>query len=282
MSSMVSVILCTYNAENYIRATLESILCQSYTTIEILILDNTSKDTTVEIIKAYKDTRIHLYPSEKNLGPYKWLNFLLDKVRGQYIAILDHDDIWHPEKLAKQIVFLEKNDKYIWCGTKTLMRYEWDHMGFEYFLWKENYYTIHPSLVFRNNKHYEYPDTVYMCDALFQKKVLCKGEKLIYNIDETLTMHRIRDGVHNYSYKWYRFTLKNLQTVFSLHPIWYGIFATGFELMRKLVYTVLHWLKLWYLIDRIERIPFRLQGYKIRKYSVYDMKKLFILNKWLV
>lgn len=113
MSSMVSVILCTYNAENYIRATLESILCQSYTSIEILILDNNSKDITVEIIKSYKDTRIHLYPSEKNLGPYGGLNFLLEKAKGDYIAIQDHDDLWHPQKLAKQIAFLDNNHKYI-------------------------------------------------------------------------------------------------------------------------------------------------------------------------
>jgi teichuronic acid biosynthesis glycosyltransferase TuaG len=76
-------------------------------------LDNASQDTTLDVINTYKDSRIHLYPSKKNLGPYKGLNFLLDKVQGQYIAILDHDDLWHPAKLAKQIVFLEKNKKYV-------------------------------------------------------------------------------------------------------------------------------------------------------------------------
>ena len=83
----------------------------------------------------------------------------------------------------------------------------------------------------------------------------------------------MRDGAHNYSYKWYKLTLKNLRTVFSIHPVWYGIFATGFELMRKLVYPVLHRLKCGYVIDRIERMPFRLQGYTVRKYSIADMKK---------
>lgn len=273
MIPKVSVVLCTYNAEKYIRATLESILYQSFKDIEILILDNNSKDTTIDIIKTYKDARIYLYPSEKNLGPYGGLNFLLEKVKGEYIAIQDHDDLWHPEKLAKQVAFLEKNKKYIWCGTKTLMRYEWDQMGFEYFLWKESYYTIHPSLVFRNSSKYRYPDTIYMNDALFQKKILCKGVKLLYNIDETLTLHRVRDGAHNYSYKWYKLTFKNLKTAFSLHPVWYGVSATGFELMRKLIYPVLHLLKSGYLIDWIERVPFRLQGYKIKKYSLVDMKK---------
>ncbi|MBQ7074919.1 hypothetical protein IJM86_07955 [bacterium] len=66
------------------------------------------------------------------------------------MAIQDHDDLWKPEKLEKQVNFLEENLKYVGCGTKTLMRYEGDNKGFEYFLGKENYYTIHPSLLFRN------------------------------------------------------------------------------------------------------------------------------------
>lgn len=117
-----------------------------------------------------------------------------------------------------------------------------------------------------------------MNDALFQKNVLCKGERLIHSIDETLTLHRVRDGASNYSYAWYKLTFKNLRTVFTLHPIWYGVFATGFELMRKLLYPVLHRLKCGDMIDRIERLPFRLQGYTIRKYTprdILDMK--FIL-----
>jgi succinoglycan biosynthesis protein ExoO len=67
MTPKVSVILCTYNAEKDIHNTLESILNQSYKNIEVLILDNDSKDKTIEIIKTNKDPRIKLFPSEKNL-----------------------------------------------------------------------------------------------------------------------------------------------------------------------------------------------------------------------
>lgn len=275
MTPKVSVLLCTYNAEKYIRATLESILHQSFTDIEILILDNNSTDHTLDILHKFTDKRAQIFPSKKNLWPYWGLNFLLEKATGEYIAIQDHDDIWHPEKLAKQIAFLEKNKKYVWCGTKTLMRYEGDQMGFEYYLWKESYYTIHPSLVFRNVKKYRYPDTVYMADALFQKKILCKWEKLLYNIDETLTMHRVRDWAYNYSYKRYKLTWKNLQTVFSLHPLWYAVFATLFELMRKIIYPILHFFKINSVIDKMERLPFKLQGYKIKKYTREDMKRMW-------
>lgn len=113
MAPKVSILLCTYNAAAYVDATLQSILHQTNPDFEVLILDNASHDATLRILRSYKDPRIHLYPSQKNLGPYCGLNLLLDKAIGEYIAIQDHDDLRHPEKLAKQVAFLEKNKKYI-------------------------------------------------------------------------------------------------------------------------------------------------------------------------
>lgn len=273
MSSKISILLCAYNAWEYIIPTIKSILSQTYNNFELLILDNNSNDNTRENIQTQKDPRIQLFTSEKNLWPYAGLNFLLEKAIWEYIAIQDHDDIWHPKKIEKQIYFLENNHNYIWCGTKTLMRYEWDQKWFEYYLWKENFYTIHPSLIFRNEKKHKYPNTIYMTDALFQKEILCKWKKIIYNIDETLTMHRIKDGATNYSYKRYTLNRQNFKTVFNLHPAWYAIFATLFELMRKCIYPILHITKTCYIIDKIERLPFVLQWYKIKKYSKNDMQK---------
>jgi glycosyltransferase involved in cell wall biosynthesis len=67
MAPKVSIILCTYNAEKYIQATLQSVLNQSYTTIEILILDNNSTDRTLDILQKFTDKRIQIFPSKKNL-----------------------------------------------------------------------------------------------------------------------------------------------------------------------------------------------------------------------
>lgn len=271
---VVSILICTHNAVPYIVATIQSVLAQTYQNIEILIRDNGSSDNTSLIISSFEDNRIKLIQSKENIWPYRWLNRLLEKAVWKYIAIQDHDDIWHPEKIEKQISFLENNHKYIWCGTKTLMRYESDQKWFEYYLWQETYYTIHPSLVFRNNKKHKYPNTVYMADALFQKQILCKWKKCIYNINETLTMHRIKRGAENYSYKRYAFNRQNLKNVFTLHSIWYALLVIVFELTRKFVYPILHRIKIWYLVDKIERLPFVLQGYEIRKYSRNDMKKI--------
>lgn len=260
---LVSILICTYNAEDTIEQTLKSCLNQTYENFEILIHDDQSKDKTIDIINKIWDKRVRIIESWKKLWPYWGLNFLIDHAKWDYIAIQDHDDLRKPEKIEKQANFLEKNPKYVACGTKTLMRYEWDNMWFEYYLWKENYYTIHPSLMFRN-KWYHYPNRVYMNDAYFQKKVLCNGKNLIWNIDETLTIHRIKPWAQNYSYKWFKITKKNIQTVFYLHPIRYGICAIWFEMIRKLVYPILHRIKKDWWIDKIERFPFKLQWMEIK------------------
>ena len=155
---LVSVLICTYNAEKTIEETLRSCLDQTYTHFEILIHDDQSKDRTIELIKTIGDKRIRIIDSGKKLWPYRWLNFLLEHAKGKYIAIQDHDDLWKPEKLEKQVRFLEENEGYVGCWTRTLIWYEWDNKWYEYYLWESFHYTIHPSLVFRNNKRYRYPE----------------------------------------------------------------------------------------------------------------------------
>lgn len=268
---LVSILICTYNASSTIEATILSCLHQTYNHTELLIHDDQSTDNTIEIIKSINNNKVIIIDSWKKLWPYWGLNFLLDHAQWEYIAIQDHDDLRHPEKLEKQINFLENREwkTYIWCWTKSLMRYESDHKGFEYFLWKENYYTIHPSLVFRNQWQ-RYPmNSVYMNDALFQKVVLCKGERLIYNINEILTFHRIKDGASNFSYKWFTYSWATIHTVFSLHPVWYAISVIGWETMRKIVYPLLHFICMDSHIDAIERVPFRMMGYEIKKSSFF-------------
>jgi hypothetical protein len=71
--------------------------------------------------------------------------------------------------------------------------------------------------MFRNDGKARYPTTVYMNDALFQKKVLCKGEKRIANLDKALTFHRVREGAKNYSYYRFKLNKESLQTAFYLH-----------------------------------------------------------------
>jgi hypothetical protein len=199
----------------------------------------------------------------------------LEKAKGAYIAIQDHDDLRHPEKLLKQVNFLHQHPEMVGCGTKTLMWYENDHKGFEYFLGSPTMQALHPSLMFRNDGKARYPETIYMNDALFQKKVLCKGEKkLIANLDETLTLHRICVGMKNYSYSWFKFSKQNIQTLFYLHPPRYACFALIWEVIRKVIYPMLKRAKKGKWIERIERLPFVLMGNKVEKWGVKRLEEV--------
>lgn len=111
MSKKVSVITPAYNASEYIGETIESVLNQTYDNWEMLIVDDCSSDNTVEIVKNYaqKDSRIKLILHSQNQGVSAARNTALKEASGEYIAFLDSDDIWHSEKLLKQLDFMEKN-----------------------------------------------------------------------------------------------------------------------------------------------------------------------------
>lgn len=267
---LVSILICTHNAASTIEETLLSCIKQTYQNTEILIHDDQSNDDTIKIIKQLNEPKVRIVVSGQKLWPYGWLNFLLDQAKGEYVAIQDHDDIWKPEKIEKQVDVLEAHPEYVWVWTKTRMWYEWDNMYFDYFLGERSYYTIHPSLLFRN-KGYRYPtDGIYMTDALFQKTILCKGEKIIYNIDETLTIHRIKAWSENYSYKWFTYTNQNVHTLYTLHPWRYATAALLWESMRKVVYPILQKTGKENWIDKIERVSFRVQGYRMKETSSFQ------------
>ncbi len=265
---LISILIVAYNPWEYLRNTLRSCLDQSYENTEILILDNASREDISVYFPTNTDehAKITLIKSEENVGPYNGLNILLGQAKWEYIAIQDHDDIWQREKLEKQINFLEAHREYIGCGTKTVMYYEGDRKYFDYFLGKENYYTIHPSLLFRYDGKFRYDtDTEYMCDAYSLKKNLCKGEKKIYNLDEALTLHLIKSTSANYSYRWHRLTWENVKRAYELHSFLYATLTIGWEIKRKISYPILGlmWLGKW--INPIERVPFILTGNTIKK-----------------
>ncbi len=106
-----------YNSEHYIREAIESILSQTYTDFQFLIIAAAATDQTISIINSYHDPRINLIEKPKNTGYTKSLNLGLKKAKGKYIARMDSDDISLPERFEKQISFFEANPEYILCGT---------------------------------------------------------------------------------------------------------------------------------------------------------------------
>jgi glycosyltransferase involved in cell wall biosynthesis len=102
---LISVALCTYNGQRFLSKQLDSILSQSYTQTEIIIIDDCSTDNTRVILSTYlkKDNRITVIENEQNLGYTKNFEKALQLCKGEYIAISDQDDIWHPDKLKQQL-----------------------------------------------------------------------------------------------------------------------------------------------------------------------------------
>ncbi|SFM27369.1 teichuronic acid biosynthesis glycosyltransferase TuaG [Gracilibacillus orientalis] len=109
---LVSVITPTYNSETYIRETIESVQMQTYRNWEMIIVDDGSTDQTISIIEEYQkeDDRIRLILLEKNQGAAVARNTAIENAQGKYIAFLDSDDRWLPEKLERQLAFMQEHD----------------------------------------------------------------------------------------------------------------------------------------------------------------------------
>lgn len=111
MNELVSIIMPSYNTAKFISETIESVLAQTYTNWELIIVDDCSTDDTDAVVRPYlADDRIRYIKNEKNSGAAVSRNRALREAKGKWIAFLDSDDLWLPEKLEKQIAFMEQNN----------------------------------------------------------------------------------------------------------------------------------------------------------------------------
>lgn len=113
----MSVIMSVYNGEKYIREAIESILAQTFTDFEFIIVNDGSTGNSLEIIQSYNDKRIRIINNEKNIGLTKSLNKALKQARGEYIARQDADDISLPNRFEEQIKYFEKDPEVALLGT---------------------------------------------------------------------------------------------------------------------------------------------------------------------
>ena len=111
MQPLVSIIMPNFNAESFIKASIESVITQTYENWELLIIDDASTDSSIEIINSFlsKDNRIQLIQFSKNSGPAFARNKGIDASKGEFIAFLDSDDRWSSMKLEKQVEFMIMN-----------------------------------------------------------------------------------------------------------------------------------------------------------------------------
>ncbi len=134
----VSVLLPVYKTNpSVLREAIESVLAQTRGDFELLILDDCPQNMREKVVRSYDDPRIKYACNEKNLGIAGTRNKLMQMARGDYFAVIDHDDIWLPTKLEKQVAFMESHPDVVACGTayrrhkcifrKRLVRHEEEH-----------------------------------------------------------------------------------------------------------------------------------------------------------
>lgn len=108
----VSVIIPTYNREKTILRSLKSVLEQTYTELEVLVIDDGSTDGTADIVKGVEDARVRYIALEKNSGPANARNVGVEMASGEWIAFQDSDDYWYKDKLEKQMRYVQDHPEY--------------------------------------------------------------------------------------------------------------------------------------------------------------------------
>ena len=111
-AALVSIIMPLYNSENFIEGSIASVVAQTYPLWELIVVDDKSTDNSPNIVESYvrKDNRIKLITLDSNMGPTNARNRAIKEARGKYIAFLDSDDVWLPDKLQYQVSFLHENN----------------------------------------------------------------------------------------------------------------------------------------------------------------------------
>lgn len=202
---LVSVIMPVYNAEKYLKESIESILQQTYSNIELIIIDDGSKDNSIEIIKNYKDERVRSFYFA-NSGCSKQRNYGLYKASGDIIALMDADDISEKTRLENQIDFLKSNQDIKILGTNCLVV---DENG------KKMHYKEYPE--FHNEIEFVAPILSPIChpSIMTYKKILLEingyAEDLVVAGDYDLILRLLRRGykIHNYQKNLYRYRISN-------------------------------------------------------------------------
>lgn len=209
---MISIITPAYNASRFIAKTIESVQAQSYTDWEMLIADDVSQDNTVEIVQSYmqNDKRIKLTVLDDNLGAANARNTIIRKAEGKYIAFLDSDDLWKPDKLEKQLVFMEKHNLAFTCtayecitedGRRVLYTVNAPkRIGYRRFLRNTAIGTLTVMINREMTGEFEIPDIRSSHDMALWLDIMKRGFKA-YGLNENLAKYRLV-GDSNTSAKW--------------------------------------------------------------------------------
>lgn len=114
---LVSIIMTNYNHDNFVGESMESVLKQTYRNFQFIVVDDGSTDRSVEVMQSFQDERLEVYPCKENVHISAATNYAMQYAKGEYVAIADSDDVWHEEKLERQMEYLLNNPQYDACFT---------------------------------------------------------------------------------------------------------------------------------------------------------------------
>lgn len=199
---LISIIMAAYNAEKTIEQSINSVLDQSYPCFELLVINDSSEDKTAEVVEniSKRDDRVRLISNEKNMGVSYTRKRGLEEANGNWIAILDSDDVWAPKKLEKQIELQKKlNADLLFTGSAFMDSdsnlFKWHlHAPIEVSyrqLLKQNVLSNSSALVRKElyAQNYVVGDEMHEDFAIWLN-ILKKGKKA-YGVDEPLLIYRI-------------------------------------------------------------------------------------------
>ena len=199
---LISIIMAAYNAEKTIGHSISSVLDQTYPNFELLVVNDCSTDGTEKLVESFaaKDSRVRLISNEKNSGVSYTRKHGLEEAKGEWIAILDSDDAWAPEKLEKQIALQEKTNADLLFTGSTFV--DADGQPISWYLaapaevtyrrlLKQNILSNSSALVRKElyAKHYALGDGMHEDFAIWLS-ILQEGRKA-YGVDEPLLIYRI-------------------------------------------------------------------------------------------
>ncbi|ENH96578.1 teichuronic acid biosynthesis protein [Gracilibacillus halophilus YIM-C55.5] len=249
VDNLISVITPTYNSEAFIEKTMESVRQQTYSNWEMVIVDDGSTDDTISIIQKYQeqDERIKFIQLTENQGAAIARNTAIEHAKGRFIAFLDSDDQWMPEKLEEQLAFMQEND-----------------IAFSYTGYQELYEDEEKGNVITAPQKADYPQLLKNCvigcltviidryktgklqmvnirsrqDYALWLELTRKGY-IAYGLDRVLSLYRVREQsissnkIKMAKQNWYVY--RNVEKLGFFKSVWYFIQYAYFKIRKYIV-----------------------------------------------
>ena len=204
MKPKISVVMPVYNSEKFLRESIESILNQTFKDFELIILNDCSTDGSLKIIKSYKDKRIKLIENKKNIGTVKTRNVGLRAAKGEYVAIMDSDDVSYRKRLERQFNYLENNPHIFLVGSSTIYIDEEGNEickfrkydDYKMLAWRlpRSCSIVHSSVMFRNTGEISYNEFYKSAHDYNLYLDLLSNWKNLTNLPQFLIEHRVHGG----------------------------------------------------------------------------------------